>query len=89
MSELDDLYDWAEVDALVATFPPRRTTRRGSLVLTAALLAVGDVLDPRQERDVIVEESPDPGLDESLPVIVHLVRGQPSLAYALVRDAGW
>ena len=90
MPELaDDGYDWRAVEARLAPPPVRRppTTRRGSMVLSATLLAVGEALDPKP-REPIVEESPDPGLDPSLPVIVHLVRGQPRLSYALIRDAG-
>jgi hypothetical protein len=53
-------------------------------MLAASLLAVGELLDP-EEPEPVVEESPDPGLDPSLPVVVHLVRGAPRLSYAVVR----
>lgn len=85
--DLDELYDWAEVDARTGPRPRTRpaTTRRGSVALTAALLAVGDVLLAERRREPVVEESPDPGLDPALPVIVHLVPGWPSRSSAVVR----
>ena len=90
MSELDDLYDWAEVDVRSSSRRPSRprTTRRGSAILAAALWAVDDVVMGEKRREPVVEESPDPGLDPTLPVVVHLVRGQPSLSSAVVRAAG-
>ena len=65
--------------------------KRGvTAVLATAMLAVGDVLEPR-ERDepvleVTVDGEPDDG-DE--PLVVWLDESHHGASYALIRDPGW
>jgi hypothetical protein len=87
VSDVGDLYDWSVFDRPPPV--PRRTTRRGSLALSAALWSVGDVLLGERPRDPVVEELPVPTPDPTQRVVVHLVWGEPRLSYARIRDAGW
>jgi len=62
----------------------------GLNLLATAMLALGDVLEPR-ERDepafeVTIDGEPDDG-DE--PLVVWLSDVSPSASYALIRDPGW
>lgn len=85
-----DDYDW---DAFEAQVSPQPTTRRPSrggapaAVLVAALWAVDDVVLGETRRDPLVEEAEIPGPDPSARVIVHLVPGDPSASWALVRHS--
>jgi hypothetical protein len=82
--DVDDLYDWSAFDP--PTPPtPRRTTRRGSLALSAALWAVDDIVTGEKRRDPVVEEVPMPTPDLTQRVVVHLVWGEPKLSYARIR----
>jgi hypothetical protein len=82
-----DLYDWSAFETRPVA--PRVTTRRGSLVLAAALWAVDDVVLGEKRSDPVVEEMPVPTADPDGRVVVHLVWGEPRLGWARVRDAGW
>ena len=62
----------------------------GMSLLAVAMLAVGDVLEPK-ERDepvmeVVVDGEPDDGEE---PLVVWLDDRSPSASYALIRDPGW
>ena len=83
-----DAYDWDAFEASLAPPPlTRRPTRGGApaAILAAALWAVDDVVLGEKRRDPVVEEVQDPGLDPNQRVVVHLVPGQPSLSWAVIR----
>jgi hypothetical protein len=62
----------------------------GVSLLAVAMLAVGDVLEPRDRDEpvleVVVDGEPDDG-DE--PLVVWLDDASPGASYALIRDPGW
>ena len=84
-----DPYDWDAFEANVAPRPVARRPSRGgapAAVLAAALWAIDDVVIGERSRAPIVEEAEIPGPDPFARVVVHLVPGQPSLSYALIRQ---
>ena len=60
-------------------------------VLAVAMLAVGDVLEPRERDEPVLEVVvPDGGPDDGdEPLVVWLDESAPGASYALIRDPGW
>jgi hypothetical protein len=94
--ELEDVYDEATVAAVDRTVRPRRPVPavvaggwRGRLgagaIATAAMVGVGEALDPSRNEPVIEEVDVDAPPDERLPVTVFLVPGWPKATRATVR----
>jgi hypothetical protein len=94
--ELDDLYDPRTVVALDRFVRTRHPVPavvaagwRGKLgagaIVTAAMIGVGDVLDPERNEPVIEEIDDDGPVGPLQPVTVHLVPGLPSATSAVVR----
>lgn len=84
-----DAYDWDDSEARLAPRPVTRRPSRGGVpaaVLAAALWAVDDVVLGERRRDPVVEEVEIPGPDPTQRVVVHLVRGDPSASWAVVRE---
>ena len=83
-----DAYDWDVFEATLAPPPMRRRVTRGgapAAVLAAALCAIDDVVLGERSREPVVEEAEIPGPDPTQRVVVHLVPGQPSLSWAVIR----
>lgn len=83
-----DAYDWDVFEATLAPPPMRRRVTRGgapAAVLAAALWAIDDVVLGERSREPVVEEAEIPGPDPTQRVVVHLVPGQPSLSWAVIR----
>jgi hypothetical protein len=91
--ELEDLYDERTLRALDAggaepaslPWSPRSARPRIGALVTGTVLGLGDVLDPRRERDAVVEFRPDEGdPDDRWVTFVH-VPGAPRASRILVR----
>jgi hypothetical protein len=86
LEAVDDLYDWSGFDRALSRRPsPVRSTRRGSLVLAAALWAVDDVVVGEKRREPVIEEVRMPAPDPTQRVVVRIVWGEPRLSSATVR----
>jgi hypothetical protein len=94
--ELDDLYDEATLVALDRFVRIRRPVPavvaagwRGRLgagaIVTAAMIGVGEALDPDRNEPVIEEVDVDGPPDPRQPVTVHVVPGIPQATRAVVR----
>lgn len=69
-----DGYDWGPVDERSAPRPKPRRAGAGSAVLAAAMLGLGEVLEPKQKDEPpfeIVADDPDA---ELLPEVADVVR---------------